>query len=175
MSVALRDALVVMTADLRHMTASWDASSRGVWEAALPRILVQGRFRTVLLFRLSALAHESGWRGLALWLQSRGQRATGAELHPAAKIGPGFSLAHGSGVVVGHQVRAGSGLVLFQGVTLGHGRDGAGQPQLGDRVRIFAGAVVIGPVRVGDGAVIGANAVVIADVPAGARVVGVWK
>ncbi len=42
---------------------------------------------------------------------------------------------------------------------------------IGDRVRLGAGAVVVGPVRVGDGAVVGAGAVVRSDVPAGAVVV----
>jgi serine O-acetyltransferase len=42
---------------------------------------------------------------------------------------------------------------------------------IGDRVTIYAGAVVAGPVTVGDDAVIGANAVVTRDVPAGGTIV----
>ena len=164
-----------LTADMRHMTAAWDASPAGIWARTAPRLLCQGRFRTVLLYRVSQGLHRSGWKLLALWLQSRGQRATGAEIHPAARIGPGFNLVHGGGVVVGHEVVAGRDLVLYQGVTLGHGPSGSGQPRLEDGVRIYAGAVIIGPVSVGDGVVIGANAVVLADVPAGVHVVGVWK
>ena len=127
------------------------------------------------MYRLSSAVEARGWRALALWLQSRGQRATGAEIHPAAVIGPGLNLAHGGGVVVGHEVVAGVDLVLYQSVTLGHGPAGAGQPTVGDRVRIFAGAVVLGPINIGDDAVIGANAVVLADVPAAAVATGVWK
>ena len=66
-------------------------------------------------------------------------------------------------------------MVLYQGVTLGHGRTGIGQPAIGNRVRIFAGAAVLGPIRIGDDAVIGANAVVLADVPAASVVTGVWR
>ena len=49
-----------------------------------------------------------------------------------------------------------------------------GQPRLGDRVRIGAGAKFLAIV-VGSDVTIGANAVVLADVPEGATVVGVWK
>ena len=44
---------------------------------------------------------------------------------------------------------------------------------LGDRVRVGANAVVLGPITIGDDAVIGAGAVVVRDVPAGAVVGGV--
>jgi serine O-acetyltransferase len=75
-------------------------------------------------------------------------------------------------VVIGHEVTAGSGLTLFQGVTLGHGSR-PGQPRLGDNVRLFAGAKVLGGVTLGDKAVIAAGAVVLHDVPAGHVAAGV--
>ena len=93
-------------------------------------------------------------------------RTAGAELHPAAQIGPGFALVHSVRIVIGHEVRAGRDLV-YQGVTIGHGGAGEGQPTLGDGVRIGAGAKVLATIRSGDGARVGANAVVLADVPAG--------
>jgi acyl carrier protein len=43
--------------------------------------------------------------------------------------------------------------------------------EIGDRVEIGAGAVIIGAITVGDGAFIGPNAVVTSDVPPGARVI----
>jgi serine O-acetyltransferase len=46
-------------------------------------------------------------------------------------------------------------------------------PEIGDYVRIGAGAKILGNVRIGDFAVIGANAVVVRDVPAAAVVAGV--
>jgi serine O-acetyltransferase len=100
----------------------------------------------------------------------------GIEVHPASTIGAGFALVHGVGVVIGAEVTAGSNLVVYQGVTLGHGADvSRGQPRIGDNVRIGAGAKVLGPCAIGDGARIGANAVVLSDVPPGRTVVGVWK
>ncbi|MBV8463349.1 MAG: serine acetyltransferase [Acidimicrobiales bacterium] len=128
-----------------------------------------------MLFRASSWCWQHGLRPLALWLQNRAIRAGGAEIHPAAEIGPGFALIHTVGVVVGHEVVAGRNLVLYHGVTLGHTGTGLGQPRLGDDVRIGAGAKVLGPVTVGDRAWIGANAVVLADVPEDAVVGGVWS
>ena len=167
--------LTDLTSDFVHMTDSWGRTGPQVWRRALPRMLVQGRFRTVAYYRLSQAVYRGGMYGLALWLQSRGQRASGAEIHPASRIGQAFNLAHGGGVVVGHEVVAGTGLVLYQGTTLGHGRGGRGQPRIGDRVTVFAGAVLLGPICVGDDATIGASAVVLADVPPSSTIVGVWK
>ena len=39
-------------------------------------------------------------------------------------------------------------------------------PKIGNRVTIYAGAIVIGPITIGDDVVIGANAVVMKDLPA---------
>jgi serine O-acetyltransferase len=162
--------------DLRHMTAAWDATPRRVVSGALPRVLLQPRFRAVVLFRLSQPAwRRRVTRPLAYWCQSRAIRAAGVEIHPAAEIGAGLSLIHSVGIVVGHEVVAGTNLVLHQGVTLGHRGDRPGQPRLGHRVRIGAGAKVLGGIRIGDDVTIGANAVVLADVPDGATVTGVWK
>jgi serine O-acetyltransferase len=165
-----------LIADLRHMTAAWDATPRRVFVRALPKLLLQPRFRAVLLFRASQAAWpRRATRPLAYWFQARAIRTAGAEIHPSAVIGPGLSLIHSVGIVVGHEVVAGSDLVLYHGVTLGHRDSAGGQPTLGDRVRIGAGAKILGPIRVGDDVTIGANAVVLADVPGGATVAGVWN
>lgn len=141
--------LAVLTADLRHMTATWDATRMGVLLAAGVRLPTYPAIGTMIRFRLSQAAYRSAaLRPLAHWLKARSIRLSGAELHPAATIGPGFALVHSVGIVVGHEVRAGRELVLFHGVTLGNGGQRPGQPHLGDRVRIGAGAKVLGP---GDG------------------------
>jgi serine O-acetyltransferase len=165
-----------LIADLRHMTAAWDATPPHIIARAIPKILLQPRFRAVVLFRASQAAwRRRATRPLAYWCQSRAIRTAGAEIHPSAVIGPGLSLIHSVGIVVGHEVVAGSDLVLYHGVTLGHRDSAGGQPTLGDRVRIGAGAKVLGPIRVGNDATIGANAVVLADVPGGATIAGIWN
>jgi serine O-acetyltransferase len=99
---------------------------------------------------------------------------TGVEIHPAAKIGDGFFIDHGSGVVIGETTEIGERVTLYQGVTLGGiGLEpGKRHPTVGDDVTLGAGAKLLGPIAVGDGAKVGANTVVVEDVPAGATVVG---
>ncbi|HTR76190.1 MAG TPA: serine O-acetyltransferase [Solirubrobacterales bacterium] len=99
---------------------------------------------------------------------------TGVEIHPAAVIGRGFFIDHGSGVVIGETARIGDRVTLYQGVTLGGTgfQRGKRHPTLGDNVTVGSGAKLLGPIAVGDGAKIGANTVVVEDVPPGATVVG---
>jgi serine O-acetyltransferase len=104
-----------------------------------------------------------------------GTRAvTGIEIHPAAQIGSGFFIDHGSGVVIGETAEIGRCVTLYQGVTLGGTglQPGKRHPTLGDNVTVGSGAKLLGPISVGDNAKIGANTVVVEDVPPGATVVG---
>ena len=48
-----------------------------------------------------------------------GRAFTGIEIHPGAKIGEGFFIDHGMGVVIGETAIIGENCHLFQGVTLG--------------------------------------------------------
>ncbi len=99
----------------------------------------------------------------------------GIDLPPEVQVGPGLAIFHGTGLVVHSSTVIGSDVLLRHGVTLGALGEGASEsngPRIGDRVRIGAGAIVLGPIHVGHDAVIGAGAVVVHDVPAGATVVG---
>ncbi len=161
--------------DLRHMTAAWDRAPGQVMAGALVRLPLYPRLGAVITYRASAWCWVRGLKPLALWLQATSIRSSGAEIHPAARIGPGFAIIHTVGIVIGHEVQAGDNLVVYQGVTLGHTGKGDGQPRIGDNVRIGAGAKVLGPVTIGDGAWIGANAVVLGDVPDGVVATGIWQ
>ena len=86
-------------------------------------------------------------------------------------IGPGLYISHGFATILNAQ-SVGQDCLLAQQVTVGWSNKG-GPPTIGNRVRICAGATVIGPIHIGDDAVIGANALVIHDVPARAVVGGV--
>ena len=167
--------MTALVEDLRHMTAAWDAPPWRVVLGALARWPLYPRLGAVLSYRATSWCWSHGLRPLALFLQASSIRASGAEIHPAARLGPGFAIIHTVGIVVGHDVVAGHHLVLYQGVTLGHAGTGEGQPRIGNNVRIGTGAKVLGPVEIGDGARIGANAVVLGDVPAGAVATGVWQ
>ena len=99
---------------------------------------------------------------------------TGIEIHPGAKIGKGFVIDHGMGVVIGETAEIGNNVLIYQGVTLGGtGKEtGKRHPTIGNNVVIGCGAKVLGPVNIGDNAKIAANAVVLTDVPPDSTAVG---
>jgi len=100
---------------------------------------------------------------------------TGIEIHPGAKIGEGFFIDHGMGVVIGETTEIGDNCSLFQGVTLGgtSTKRTKRHPTLGKNVVVGAGANLIGAIHVGDNSRIGAGSVVATSVPENATVVGV--
>jgi len=162
-------------ADLRRMVAPRGSRTQ-ILGRSIPRVCLQPRYRAVVVLRLAQRLHRHAvLRFYAIYLQGRILRMCGAEIHPAAIIGPGLQLVHSSGIVIGHEVAIGSMATIYHGVTLGHDSAGEGQPVIGDGVRLGSGATVLGPIRIGNGAQIGAGALVLADVPAYATVVGVWK
>lgn len=91
----------------------------------------------------------------------------GTNLHSGAKFATPPRLPHGpAGIFVGHDVRVGANVTIFQQVTIAHG-GGA----IGDNVILGAGCKVLAGRNIGDGAKVGANCVVVEDVPAHATVV----
>jgi len=100
---------------------------------------------------------------------------TGIEIHPGARIGEGFFIDHGSGVVIGETTEIGDNVTLYQGVTLGGtGKEkGKRHPTIGNNVVISTGAKILGSFTVGDNSKIGAGSVVLKAVPPNSTVVGV--
>jgi len=100
---------------------------------------------------------------------------TGIEIHPGAKIGEGFFIDHGMGVVIGETTVIGDNVILYQGVTLGgtsHQR-AKRHPTLGNSVVVGVGAQLIGDITIGDNTKVGAGSVVVTSAPANATVVGI--
>ena len=99
----------------------------------------------------------------------------GIEIHPGAKIGKGFFIDHGNGVIIGETTVIGDNVTLYQGVTLGGtGKEqGKRHPTIGNNVMISTGAKVLGSFKIGDNSKIGAGSVVLKEVPPGSTVVGV--
>jgi serine O-acetyltransferase len=128
---------------------------------------------SVWIYRVSHLLWTRRARRAAGVIAALNRVLFGVDIHPAAVLGPGLVLMHNNGIVVHGSVRSGKNCVLYQQVTLGLRGDEGLAPRLGDGVRVYAGAKVLGDVTLGDAASIGANAVVLIDVPAGATAVGV--
>jgi serine O-acetyltransferase len=104
-----------------------------------------------------------------------GRSLTGIEIHPGARIGPGFFIDHGMGVVIGETAELGANVTLYHGVTLGgtSWNKGKRHPTIEDDVVIGAGAKILGPITIGARTRVGANAVVVKDVPPDSVVVGI--
>lgn len=100
---------------------------------------------------------------------------TNIEIHPGARIGDGFFIDHGAGVVIGETTEIGNNVTIYQGVTLGGtGKEkGKRHPTIGNSVVISTGAKILGSFTVGDNSKIGAGSVVLNSVPPNSTVVGV--
>lgn len=136
--------------------------------------LYQG-FHALVYYRISHFFYMKRFFFLARWISQIARSMTGIEIHPGARIGKGFFVDHGMGVVIGETAVVGDNVLLYQGVTLGGTglEQGKRHPTIGNNVVIGAGAKVLGNITVGDNSYVGANAVVIKDVPPNSTIVGV--
>ena len=154
-----------------------DPAARSVDEVLLcyPGVLAMIHYR---------IAHQFYTLGLTLLariVSELAHGATGIDIHPGARIGAGFFIDHGTGVVIGETAVIGARVRLYQAVTLGAKRfptDADGNLQKGlprhpvveDDVVIYAGATVLGLITIGKGAIIGGNVWLTHDVPPGGRI-----
>ncbi|HZY20280.1 MAG TPA: serine O-acetyltransferase EpsC [Ramlibacter sp.] len=160
--------------------AAWhgDPAARSVDEVLLcyPGVLA------MIHHRLAHRLYELGLPLLARIVAEIAHSRTGIDIHPGARIGAGFFIDHGTGVVIGETAVIGERVRLYQNVTLGAKRFPVGEdghltkglprhPVVEDDVVIYAGATVLGRVTLGKGAVIGGNVWLTQDVPAGDTVV----
>lgn len=76
--------------------------------------------------------------------------------------GGGVIIEHGWSTIISAKT-VGSHFMVHQNCTIGwnHG----GSPTIGNNVKIYTGAVVVGPISIGNNVTIGANCVVLTDVP----------
>jgi serine O-acetyltransferase len=151
---------------------SRDPAARGVgW---LEVLATWPGVHALLAHRVAHALHGVGVPLLPRLIAAIARSATGIEIHPAARIGNGFFIDHGMGVVIGETAEIGADVTLYQGVTLGGTGFATGKrhPTVQDNVTIGSGAKLLGPITIGHGAKIGANSVVITDVPPNSTVVG---
>lgn len=138
-------------------------------------VLLYPSFRVMLSYRRAHKQYLKGHYFRARWISQRAARKTGIEIHPGARIGKGFFIDHGSGVIIGETTMIGDNVTIYQGVTLGGtGKEkGKRHPTIGDNVMISAGAKVLGSFTIGENSKIGAGSVVLKAVPPNSTVVGV--
>ena len=141
-----------------------DPSARSIDEVLIcyPGLLA------IIHYRLAHVLHGLGAPLVARILTEIAHGTTGIDIHPAARIGRGFFIDHGTGVVIGETAVVGDNVRIYQGVTLGaksYAADGSvaaakaspRHPVVEDDVVIYAGATILGRVTIGKGSEIGGN------------------
>lgn len=138
-------------------------------------LLTYSGLHAIIMYRAAHWFHTRKLFTVARCISQFARFLTGIEIHPGAKIGKGFFIDHGAGVVIGETTEIGDNCLVYQGVTLGGtGKEkGKRHPTLGNNVMVGSGARVLGPFKVGDNAKIAANAVVLEEVPPNCTAVGV--
>ncbi len=141
---------------------------------SLPLLYFKG-FHAVQSYRITHWLWQKGRDTLAYFLQNRISEVMGIDIHPAARVGQGIMLDHGTGVVIGETAVVGNNVSMLHGVTLGGSgkEDGDRHPKIGDGVMIGASASILGNIKVGTCSKVGAGSVVLQDVPDYSTVVGV--
>lgn len=173
-----------MTYPLRSMAAFFSSIKRDI-DSVLERdpaarsrlevFLVYSGLHAIWIHRITHWLWVNNVRFIARWISQLGRWVTGVEIHPGARLGDGFFIDHGMGVVIGETSEIGADVTIYHGVTLGGTSlvKGKRHPTIGDRVVIGAGAKILGAIEVGADSRIGANAVVVKSVPSNSVVVGV--
>jgi serine O-acetyltransferase len=132
-------------------------------------------YHAIQAYRLAHALLNQGRRAFALHLQNRMALTFGIDINPAARLGRGIMIDHGTGVVIGETAVVEDGVSILQGVTLGGTGKEAGDrhPKIREGVMIGAGARILGNIEIGARAKIGAGSVVLKDVPPGCTAAGV--
>lgn len=89
-------------------------------------------------------------------------------------IGVGLCVPHPIGIVIGGNATIGNDVTIFQNVTIGRKTlDSDCQIDIGSGSKLFAGAVILGPINLGKNCSVGANAVVLKNVAENETVYGI--
>lgn len=141
---------------------------------ALPYLNFKG-FQALQSYRVAHWLWEKDRQPLALYLQSRISEAFDVDIHPAARIGKGILIDHGTSVVIGETAVVGDDVSMLHEVTLGGtGKEsGDRHPKVGNGVLIGAGAKILGNIRIGEGSKIAAGSIVLNEVPPHSTVAGI--
>jgi serine O-acetyltransferase len=165
-----RSIIVAVEADLRAVFER-DPACKGYVQ---PFLFFKG-FLALQAYRIAHWLWTREREAMAFYLQSRISELFQLDIHPAAVIGKGVFIDHGTGIVIGETARVGDDVSMLHGVTLGGTSTERvdRHPKIGNGVLIGSGAMVIGNIHVGDFAKIGAGSVVTQPVPGGCTAVGV--
>ncbi len=146
----------------------------------------RGNIKGVFILAFFRLAHVFAvrkgtilwWLGMPIMIAYRliVEYILGVGLRAKTRVGPGFKLEHGVGLVMNDQTILGKGVHLRHCTTIGcvkmpDGSQGP-SPTIEDNVEVGANTVILGGITIGTNSKIGAGSVVVRDVPANSVVVG---
>ncbi|KAI4327826.1 hypothetical protein L6164_020243 [Bauhinia variegata] len=138
-------------------------------------LLYMKGYHSLQVHRVAHALWGQGRKVLASALQSRVSEVFGVDIHPAAKIGEGILLDHGTGVVIGETAIVGNRVSLMH-VRCNFGGTGKEigdrHPKVGEGALIGASATILGNIRIGEGAMIAAGSLVLKEVPPHSMVAG---
>ncbi|MEE1675899.1 hypothetical protein SNR37_001226 [Agarivorans aestuarii] len=151
-----------------HELEGYSLVKRWLW------LLLRSTFIIVMFYRLAT--HKNPLIKLfSIPLYKVIRIVSGVQIPRATKIGKGLFLPHFGNIVLNKKAQYGDDLTIYHGVTVGAkggASSDAGVPTIGNKVRLSAGAVVLGDVSIGNNVTVGAGAVVVKDVPEHAVAVG---
>ncbi|MET0336781.1 MAG: serine O-acetyltransferase [Caulobacter sp.] len=132
-------------------------------------------FLALQTHRVSHWLWSQGRETMAWYMQSRVSELFQIDINPAARIGSGVFMDHGTGIVIGETAVVGDDVSMLHGVTLGGtgAERGDRHPKIGKGVLLGAGAKVLGNITIGDYAKIASGSVVLKPVPAHCTAAGV--
>jgi serine O-acetyltransferase len=132
-------------------------------------------FQALQTYRVANWLWRQGRQTMALYLQSQMSEVFQVDIHPAAKLGSGIFLDHGTGIVIGETAVVADDVSMLHGVTLGGtgAERGDRHPKIGRGVLLGAGAKVLGNIVIGEYAKIASGSVVLKPVPPHCTAAGV--
>ena len=132
-------------------------------------------FWALTAHRISHHLWTEGREYAAFMIRNRVVDRWAIDIHPAAKIGSGVFIDHGTGLVIGETAIVEDSVSLFHEVTLGGTgkKKGDRHPKVRFGAMIGAGAKVLGNIEIGKHSRIGAGSIVIHSVPENTTVVGI--
>jgi len=130
---------------------------------------IDHRFSFSFWLRLSS--SKNIFYPLALLMRKKYERKFGLQIPKQTKIGYGFYLGHGIGIVINPRTVIGNNCNLSQFTSIGT-NDGKAAI-IGDNVYIGPSVCIVGNVCIGNNVTIGAGSVVTKDIPDNATVAGV--
>lgn len=163
----------ILYASSRDIQATVDRDSACIYYST-PFLYFKG-FLALQAYRVAHRLWHRGSKHMALMVQHSMSLNFAIDIHPAAKIGSGILIDHGTGLVIGETAEIDDCVSIMQSVTLGGtGKEsGNRHPKIKKGVLLGPGAKILGNIDIGEGAMVAASSVVLKSVPARAIVAGV--